>query len=166
MSSITKAGTTSSGRIDLYGAFKETVIVPSGSSSLFTAYADAGKGRAGGQHRGTHQFQEGPASEINGQSLRKVTGPATFLHNNTYLLCDTALWNVDTKIIDAIGNVKIIQEETELQSEKMVYYIDRDLAEFRGNVVQLRDKDNNILRTRNLDYNTKDSIAVFAAAAR
>ena len=99
--------------------------------------------------------------EINGQSLRKVTGPATFLHNNTYLLCDTALWNVDTKIIDAIGNVKIIQEETELQSEKMVYYIDRDLAEFRGNVVQLRDKDNNILRTRNLDYNTKDSIAVF-----
>ena len=99
--------------------------------------------------------------EINGQNLRKVTGPATFLHNNTYLLCDTALWNVDTKIIDAIGNVKIIQEETELQSEKMVYYIDRDLAEFRGNVVQLRDKDNNILRTRNLDYNTKDSIAVF-----
>ena len=99
--------------------------------------------------------------EINGQSLRKVTGPATFLHNNTYLLCDTALWNVDTRIIDAIGNVKIIQEETELQSEKMVYYIDRDLAEFRGNVVQLRDKDNNILRTRNLDYNTKDSIAVF-----
>ena len=99
--------------------------------------------------------------EIDGQNLRKVTGPATFLHNNTYLLCDTALWNVDTKIIDAIGNVKIIQEETELQSEKMVYYIDRDLAEFRGNVVQLRDKDNNILRTRNLDYNTKDSIAVF-----
>ena len=99
--------------------------------------------------------------EINGQSLRKVTGPATFLHNNTYLLCDTALWNVDTRIIDAIGNVKIIQEETELQSEKMVYYIDRDLAEFRGSVVQLRDKDNNILRTRNLDYNTKDSIAVF-----
>lgn len=99
--------------------------------------------------------------EIDGQNLRKVTGPAKFLHNNTYLLCDTALWNVDTRIIDAIGNVKIIQEETELQSEKMVYYIDRDLAEFRGNVVQLRDKDNNILRTRNLDYNTKDSIAVF-----
>lgn len=99
--------------------------------------------------------------DVNGQSLRKVTGPATFLHNNTYLICDTALWNVDTKIIDAVGNVKIIQEETELESEKMVYHIDRDLAEFRGNVVQLRDKDNNILRTRNLDYNTKDSVAVF-----
>ncbi len=99
--------------------------------------------------------------EIDGQSLRKVTGPAVFLHNNTYLHCDTALWNVDTKIIDAIGNVRIIQEETELQSEKMVYYIDRNLAEFRGDVVQLRDKDNNILRTKNLDYNTKDSIAVF-----
>lgn len=99
--------------------------------------------------------------EINGQSYRKVVGPARFLHNNTYLLCDTALWNVDTRIIDAIGNVKIIQQETELQSEKMVYRIDLDLAEFRGDVVQLKDKDNNILRTRNLDYNTKDSVAVF-----
>lgn len=99
--------------------------------------------------------------EINGQSYRKVVGPARFLHNDTYLLCDTALWNVDTRIIDAIGNVRIIQQETELQSDKMVYHIDLDLAEFRGNVVQLRDKDNNILRTRNLDYNTKDSVAVF-----
>ncbi len=100
--------------------------------------------------------------EIDGQDIRKVVGnPARFLHNNTYLLCDTALWNVDTGIIDAIGNVQIIQNDTELNSDRMVYYIDRDLAEFRGSVVQLRDKDNNILRTRNLDYNTKDSVAVF-----
>ena len=28
------------------------------------------------------------------QEFRKVVGPAKFLHNNTYLLCDTALWNV------------------------------------------------------------------------
>ena len=99
--------------------------------------------------------------EIDGVSYRKVVGPAKFLHNNTYLLCDTALWNVETGIIDAVGNVKIIQQETELQSEKMIYHINSDLAEFRGNVVQLKDKDNNILRTKNLDYNTKDSIAVF-----
>ena len=99
--------------------------------------------------------------EIDGVSYRKVVGPAKFLHNNTYLLCDTALWNVETGIIDAVGNVKIIQQETELQSEKMIYHINDDLAEFRGNIVQLKDKDNNILRTKNLDYNTKDSVAVF-----
>ena len=99
--------------------------------------------------------------EIDGMSYRKITGPAVFFHNNTYLHCDTALWNVDTRIIDAIGNVRIVQEQTELQSEKMKYYIDTDLAEFRGNIVQLQDKDNNTLRTKFLDYNTKDSVAVF-----
>ncbi|MCM1199321.1 MAG: hypothetical protein NC308_10585, partial [Clostridium sp.] len=99
--------------------------------------------------------------QSNGQNLRKVIGPARFLHNNTYLLCDTALWNVDSRIIDAIGNVSIIQDGTVLTSDKMVYYSDMDLAEFRGHVVQLRDSDNNTLRTSNLDYNTKDSVAVF-----
>ena len=71
--------------------------------------------------------------EIDGMNYRKIVGPARFLHNNTYLLCDTALWNVDTRVIDAVGNVRIIQDQTELQSEKMKYYIDTDLAEFRGN---------------------------------
>lgn len=99
--------------------------------------------------------------ERNGVTYRRATGDATFLHNNTYLLCDTALWNVQTRIIEAIGHVRIIQDRTELESEKMIYRIDRDLAEFRGNVVQLRDKDNNTLRTSHLDYNTKDSVAVF-----
>lgn len=100
--------------------------------------------------------------EIRGVSYRKVVGrPARFLHNDTYLLCDSALWNVDTKIINAMGNVKIIQERTELKSDKLTYYIDGDLAEFRGTLVQLKDKDNNTLRTKYLDYNTKDSVAVF-----
>ena len=99
--------------------------------------------------------------EIDGMSYRKIVGPARFFHNNTYLICDTALWNVDTRVIDAIGNVQIIQDQTELQSEKMKYYIDTDLAEFRGDVVQLQDKDRNTLRTKFLDYNTKDSVAVF-----
>ena len=100
--------------------------------------------------------------EINGQSYRKVVGtPARFLHNNTFLLCDTALWNVDTQVLDAYGNVSIIQDGTVLTSDKMLYFIDRDLAQFRGNVVQLQDRDRNTLRTRYLDYNTKDSVAVF-----
>ena len=99
--------------------------------------------------------------DIEGASYRKVIGPARFLHNNTYLLCDTALWNVETRIIDAWGNVSILQEETVLTSEKLTYLIDNDLAQFRGTLVQLVDKDHNTLRTRHLDYNTKDSVAIF-----
>lgn len=99
--------------------------------------------------------------DIAGASYRKIIGPARFLHNGTYLLCDTALWNVETKKIEAWGNVSILQEETVLTSDKLTYYIDMDLAEFRGSIVQLTDKDHNTLRTRYLDYNTKDSVAVF-----
>ena len=99
--------------------------------------------------------------DIEGGRYRKVIGPARFLHNGTYLLCDTALWNVETKIIDAWGNVSILQEETVLTSDKLTYLVDQDLAQFRGSVVQLTDKDHNTLRTRHLDYNTKDSLAIF-----
>ncbi|MBO4263697.1 MAG: hypothetical protein J5871_03340, partial [Bacteroidales bacterium] len=86
---------------------------------------------------------------------------ATFLHNGTYLICDTALWNVDMRVIHADGHVQVIQDETKLTSDKLVYFIDDDLAQFRGTLVQLQNKKKNILRTRFLDYNTRDSIAVF-----
>ena len=99
--------------------------------------------------------------DVEGGRYRKVVGPARFLHNDTYLLCDTAYWNVETNIIDAWGNVSILQDETVLTSDKLVYLVDQDLAQFRGSVVQLTDKDHNTLRTRHLDYNTKDSVAVF-----
>ena len=95
------------------------------------------------------------------RNYRKVIGPARFLHNNTYLICDTAYWDVDVHIIQAYGHVRILQDETVLSSEKLDYYIDDDLAQFRGTVVQLQDKDRNTLRTKYLDYNTKDSVAVF-----
>ena len=103
--------------------------------------------------------------DVEGASYRKVVGPARFLHNDTYLLCDTAYWNVETKVIDAWGNVSILQEETVLTSDKLTYLIDEDLAQFRGSVVQLIDKDHNTLKTRHLDYNTKDSLAIFKNGA-
>ena len=103
--------------------------------------------------------------ERNGESFRKVTGPARFLHNNTYLLCDSALWNVTTNGIDAVGHVQIIQDRTRLSSGSLQYVVDDDLAKFRGGLVQLEDKDKNTLRTRYLDYNTKDSVAIFQNGA-
>ncbi|MBR5256355.1 MAG: hypothetical protein IKV62_06230 [Bacteroidales bacterium] len=103
--------------------------------------------------------------ERNGQNFRKVVGPARFLHNNTYLLCDSAMWNVSTNIIDAIGHVQIIQDRTRLSSGSLQYVVDDDLAKFRGGLVQLEDKDKNTLRTRYLDYNTKDSVAIFQNGA-
>ena len=103
--------------------------------------------------------------EQGGKSYRKVVGPAKFLHNDTYLLCDTALWNVSTNVIDAVGHVRIIQDRTQLSSETLQYVVDDNMAKFRGSLVQLEDKDKNVLRTRYLDYNTKDSVAIFQNGA-
>jgi lipopolysaccharide export system protein LptA len=96
-----------------------------------------------------------------GVNFRLVKGHARFLHNDTYLLCDSASWNVDSKVIEAFGNVQVIQDKTMLKSEEMVYWIDESKAVFRGKLVELLDKDGNTLRTERLTYNTKDSVAVF-----
>ena len=103
--------------------------------------------------------------EIDSVAFRKIIGPATFLHNNTYLKCDTALWNVNTNIIDAVGNVEILQENTRLTSDRIEYEIALDLAKFRGSLVELMDRDGNVLNTNYLNYNTKDSVATFFSGA-
>lgn len=102
--------------------------------------------------------------EKGGRAYRKSVD-ATFLHNGTYLICDSALWNVDGKVINAEGNVKVIQEGTILTSDKMDYLIDKDLVQCRGGVVQLEDDKHNTLRTHYLDYNTRDSVAFFSRGA-
>ena len=99
--------------------------------------------------------------EMNGKAYRKVVGDAVFFHNNTYLKCDSAYWNVDDEYIDAIGSVRIEQENTVLTGDSIRYVIAENTAKFRGHLVELVDRDSNVLRTNYLDYNTKDSIAFF-----
>ncbi|MCK9625629.1 MAG: hypothetical protein M0R23_04095 [Bacteroidales bacterium] len=103
--------------------------------------------------------------EIDGTNVRKVNGDVKFLHNDTYLICDSAYWNVNMEYIEAFGSVKIIQEGTMIKSDKLIYLINQNIARFRGSIVELIDKEQNILRTKFLDYNTKDSVATFVAGA-
>ena len=102
--------------------------------------------------------------EENGQTVR-TSRSCAFLHNGTYLICDSVYWYYDDKIINCYGNVQLMQGESVLTSDRLDYLIDQDLAQFRGGVVQLRNKQNNLLRTHILDYNTKDSLAVFHGGA-
>ena len=57
--------------------------------------------------------------------------------------------------------MQVIQENTFLTGDRIEYIIDENLAKVRGNLVELFDKEGNILRTNFLDYNTKDSIGTF-----
>ena len=133
-------------------------------SLLFASLSTAVAQNENGQKDSLVRLIEANAAKLidrDGVVLRKIEGPARFLHNNTYLLCDTAIWNVNTNIIDAIGNVQIIQDGTCLVGESLRYIVESNLAQFRGSKVTLMDKDNNMLCTHNLDYNTKDSVATF-----
>ncbi len=100
-------------------------------------------------------------TEIAGAPFRIVKGPARFMHNNTYLLCDSAAWDVNSNVIDAMGHVQIIQQDTYLVSEFATYLADENLAQFRGVEVKLYNKKGDQLKTRFLDYNTADSVATF-----
>lgn len=99
--------------------------------------------------------------EVYGQQYRKVVGNAVFLHNGTYLRCDSAYWNVSGEYIDAKGHIRIEQDGTLLTGDSIKYDIPSNTARFRGHLVELIDRDSNILRTNYLDYNTKDSTAFF-----
>ncbi len=95
------------------------------------------------------------------REYREVKGPATFLHNGAYMFCDSAIWNVSFNQVEAYKNVKLVQKKTVLKSDNVIYYADDNLARFRGDLVEVYDKDKNTLRTRYLDYNTEDSTAKF-----
>ena len=97
-----------------------------------------------------------------GIDYQRVIGPAArFLHNNTYVICDTAIWYEKAGILDAVGNIQIFQGKTRLTGETVHYIQDQNLAQVRGRVVELFDNKNNHLRTQYLDFNTKDSIGIF-----
>ena len=95
------------------------------------------------------------------REYREVKGPATFLHNGAYMFCDSAIWNVSFNQVEAYENVKLVQNKTVITSDNVIYYADDNVARFRGDVVEVHDKDKNTLRTKYLDYNTEDSTAKF-----
>ncbi|MCF0177109.1 MAG: hypothetical protein HUJ90_00670, partial [Bacteroidales bacterium] len=99
--------------------------------------------------------------QIGNDEYREVGGPAVFMHNGAYLHCDSAIWNLDANVIDAFNNVKVIQDKTLLTSDRLTYLVDEDLAQFRGHLVELSSDNENRLRSNNLDYSTRDSVAVF-----
>ena len=143
-------------------SLRKTFILSLLSAALLTPSLSAQDGR--GQTDSVVVLMNAKSLELieddSGEQFRRAI-EARFLHNNTYLVCDSALWNVNQRIINAFGHVQIIQDRTVLSSDRLDYLIDDDLAQFRGSLVQLMDKDGNTLRTRYLDYNTKDSVAVF-----
>ena len=89
---------------------------------------------------------------IEGKDYRVIKGPAQFLHNNALILCDSAIWDVTLNVVNAIGNVKILHNQMTISSDQITYFADRSVAEVRGRLVELIDKESNKVRTHFLDY--------------
>ena len=83
---------------------------------------------------------EGQLLEIDSVKYRKIIGPATFLHNDTYMLCDTAMWNVNSNRIYAIGNVKVMGEVK--YNGMDIFGKDVDVNELRKNIGMVFQKPN------------------------
>ena len=130
-------------------------------SVLPSAYSQTGKGEQRDSLVRLLSADLARLIEYRGESYRRVDGNAQFLHNDAYLYCDTAMWNVDREWIDAKGHVQIVQDETTLTGDSLRYNIKTSTASFRGGLVELSDAKGNILRTKHLDYNTRDSLAWF-----
>ena len=99
--------------------------------------------------------------KIGFHDFRLIKGPAAFFHNGAYLFCDSASWDIDREIIKAYGKVRLVQDKTILRSDSLTYLIQESLAQFRGPLVDVFDNEGDTLRTNNLDYNTRDSLAIF-----
>lgn len=92
-----------------------------------------------------------------GESFRKLTENVVFTQKSTTVYCDTSYFFKDRNIMEAKGNVKILDDSTTITSRELTYDGDSRMAMLRKNVVYLRgDRE---LYTDFLDYDLDGEIA-------
>lgn len=102
---------------------------------------------------------------IPGQVVRKIYNNVRFRQKGVLMYCDLAIQNVTTNIIEAYGNVRLIQGDTiNVRGDTMFYYGNTRQANLRGNVV-MRDR-KMTLTTRQLDYDMLSGIAHYPTPGR
>lgn len=86
-----------------------------------------------------------------GMVVRKLFNNVRFRHKGVLMYCNLAIQYVNTNVIEAYGNVRIIQGDTiSVRSDTMFYYGNTRLANMRGRVI-LKDR-KMTLSTSQLDY--------------
>lgn len=94
----------------------------------------------------------------NGVEARRVTN-GTFKHNGTYLYSNLAIQNINTNVIEAFGNVKIVQGDTvTVTGDTLYYYGNTRFAIVSGKKTVLKDQ-KRTLTTRKIEYDMAAGIA-------
>ncbi len=92
--------------------------------------------------------------------LQIAAGNVIFRDGKTKVYCDSAVYNKNKKIIEAFGNVHIIDSDTiHTYSRYLIYHSDTKLANLEKQVKLTDGK--NILTTENLDYDTNLKIGTY-----
>ena len=90
---------------------------------------------------------------------RRLIGNVQLKHSEAVMTCDSAYF-YSSNVVEAFGHVYIIKNSTRLYGDTLYYDGNTSLARVRGKLVRLEDS-SAVLRTFNLDYNTKDNVAYF-----
>ncbi|WP_421825948.1 OstA-like protein [Larkinella sp.] len=100
------------------------------------------------------------------EEIRKLTGNVELLHKNTLMFCDRAVQNLTTNVIEAYGNVRMIQGDTlSVRGDTLFYYGASRQANVTGRTVVLKDR-KMTLTTRRLDYDMANGIAHYPVKGR
>ena len=102
---------------------------------------------------------------IPGQAVRKLHNNVRLRHKGVLMYCNLAIQNVTTNIIEAYGNVRLVQGDTiTVRGDTMFYYGNTRQANMRGHVV-MRDR-KMTLTTAQLDYDMLSGIAHYPVPGR
>lgn len=101
----------------------------------------------------------------NGTEIRKVTN-GTFRHKGALLYSNLAIQNRTTNIIEAFGNVRIVQGDTiTITGDTLYYYGNTRMAIVSGKKVVMKDR-KRTLTTRKLEYDMAAGIAYYKVPGR
>ncbi|QHV94663.1 OstA-like protein [Spirosoma endbachense] len=100
-----------------------------------------------------------------GQVVRKIYNNVRFRQKGVLMYCDLAIQNATTNVIEAYGNVRLIQGDTiSVRGDTMFYYGNTRQANVRGRVI-MRDR-KMTLTTSHLDYDMLSGIAHYPTPGR
>ncbi|GAB3899286.1 hypothetical protein GCM10028803_20160 [Larkinella knui] len=100
------------------------------------------------------------------EEIRKLTGNVELLHKNTLMYCDRAVQNLTTNVIEAYGNVRLVQGDTlSVRGDTLFYFGANRQANVTGRTVVLKDR-KMTLTTRRLEYDLANGIAHYPVKGR
>ncbi|WP_025762377.1 OstA-like protein [Dyadobacter tibetensis] len=101
----------------------------------------------------------------NGVEMRKVTN-GTFRHKGALMYSNLAVQNITSNLIEAYGNVKIVQGDTiTITGDTLFYYGNTRLAIVSGKRTVLKDK-KRTLTTRKMEYDMGAGLAYYKVPGR